>query len=150
MFQPYRYFAGFGRAARTRLFSIINMQNGALLTSLLPSLFAYLYVFYLAPGEIKYTYMYREIPRINCLGKISKPKEKNDNNSSFAMCCESIGGIYKEHKKTSFHRRISTLLHLPPLNFHCVGGCWDQTQDSCNFSIGTQTLKPIGYGSHLI
>ncbi len=23
----------------------------------------------------------------------------------------------------------STLLHLPPLRFHCVGGCWDLTQD---------------------
>ncbi len=21
----------------------------------------------------------------------------------------------------------STLLHLPPLRFHCVGGCWDET-----------------------
>ncbi len=23
----------------------------------------------------------------------------------------------------------STLLYLPPLRFHCVGGCWDRTQD---------------------
>ncbi len=22
----------------------------------------------------------------------------------------------------------STLLHLPPLRFHCVDGCWDRTQ----------------------
>ncbi len=34
----------------------------------------------------------------------------------------------------------STLLHLPPPRFHCVEGCWDQTQDSCDFSIGCQTL----------
>jgi hypothetical protein len=26
----------------------------------------------------------------------------------------------------------STLLHLPPLRFHCVGGCWDWTQDCCD------------------
>ncbi len=29
----------------------------------------------------------------------------------------------------SFSVRSSTLLHLPPLRFHCVGGCWDRTQD---------------------
>ncbi len=34
----------------------------------------------------------------------------------------------------------STLLHLPPLRFHCVGGYWDRTQDSCDFGIGFQTL----------
>jgi hypothetical protein len=34
----------------------------------------------------------------------------------------------------------STLLHLPPLRFHCVGRCWDRTQDSCDFGIGSQTL----------
>jgi hypothetical protein len=27
----------------------------------------------------------------------------------------------------------STLLHLPPLRFHCAGGCWDLTQDSMPF-----------------
>jgi hypothetical protein len=30
----------------------------------------------------------------------------------------------------SFYVRYSTLLHLLPLRFHCVGGCWDQTKDS--------------------
>jgi hypothetical protein len=29
----------------------------------------------------------------------------------------------------------STLLHLPPVRFHCVGGCWNRTQYSCDFSI---------------
>jgi hypothetical protein len=24
-----------------------------------------------------------------------------------------------------FYVLYSTLLHLPPLGFHCVGGCWD-------------------------
>jgi hypothetical protein len=32
------------------------------------------------------------------------------------------------------------LLHLPPLRFHCVGGCWDRTQDCCDFGIGSQAL----------
>jgi hypothetical protein len=35
---------------------------------------------------------------------------------------------------------LSTLLHLPPLRFHCVGGCWDRTQDCCDFGIDSQTL----------
>ncbi len=39
-----------------------------------------------------------------------------------------------------FYVRYSTLLHLPPLRIHCVGGCWDRTQDSCDYGIGYQTL----------
>ncbi len=34
----------------------------------------------------------------------------------------------------------STLLHLPPLRFHCADGWWDRTQDRCNWCIGSQTL----------
>jgi hypothetical protein len=34
----------------------------------------------------------------------------------------------------------SALLHLPPLRFHCADGCWDRTQDRCNWCIGSQTL----------
>ncbi len=34
----------------------------------------------------------------------------------------------------------STLLYLPPLGFHCVGGCWDRTQDSCNVYIDSRML----------
>ncbi len=30
-----------------------------------------------------------------------------------------------------FYVLNSTLLHLPPLRFHCVGGCCDRTQDCC-------------------
>jgi hypothetical protein len=32
----------------------------------------------------------------------------------------------------------STLLHLPPLRFHCAGGRWVRTQDSCDFGIGVR------------
>ncbi len=32
----------------------------------------------------------------------------------------------------------STLLHLPPLRFHCADECWDRTQDRCNWCIGSQ------------
>jgi hypothetical protein len=31
----------------------------------------------------------------------------------------------------------STLFHLPPLRFQCVGGCSDRTQDCCDFGIGS-------------
>jgi hypothetical protein len=37
----------------------------------------------------------------------------------------------------------STLLHLPPLSCHCVGGCWVGTQDSWDFDFGCQTLYPL-------
>ncbi len=33
----------------------------------------------------------------------------------------------------------STPLHLPPLRLHCVRGCWNRTQVSCDFGIGCQT-----------
>jgi hypothetical protein len=36
--------------------------------------------------------------------------------------------------------QYSALLHLPPLRFHCADGCWDRTQDRCNWCIGSQTL----------
>jgi hypothetical protein len=29
------------------------------------------------------------------------------------------------HKVGLFYVLYSTLLHLPPLRFHCAGGCWD-------------------------
>jgi hypothetical protein len=39
-----------------------------------------------------------------------------------------------------FSVQYSALLHLPPLRFHCADGCWDRTQDRCNWCIGGQTL----------
>ncbi len=36
--------------------------------------------------------------------------------------------------------RYSRQLHLPPLRFHCVGGCWDRTQGRCDYGIDCQTL----------
>ncbi len=34
-----------------------------------------------------------------------------------------------------FYERYATLLHLPSLRFYCVGGCWYQTLDCCDFGI---------------
>ncbi len=44
----------------------------------------------------------------------------------------------------SFYVRYSMLLHLPPLRFHWVGGCWDRAQDCCNFGIDSQTIWSVG------
>jgi hypothetical protein len=44
----------------------------------------------------------------------------------------------------------SALLHLPPLRFQCADGCWDRTQDRCNWCIDSQTLYPLGYISSTI
>jgi hypothetical protein len=43
----------------------------------------------------------------------------------------------------TFYVRYSTLRHLPPLRFHCVGGCWDRTQGSCDHGIGSARSHPI-------
>ncbi len=40
----------------------------------------------------------------------------------------------------SFYVRYLTLLHLPPLRIRCLRGCWDRTQDCCDFGIDNQTL----------
>ncbi len=37
------------------------------------------------------------------------------------------------------------MIHLPPFRFHCVGGCWDRTQDSCDCGIGCQTYSNSTY-----
>jgi hypothetical protein len=46
----------------------------------------------------------------------------------------SLGDAKEEYngKKGDFLVHFSTLLHLPPLRFHCVVGCWDRTQVSCD------------------
>ncbi len=42
-----------------------------------------------------------------------------------------------------FYVLYLTLLHLPPLRFHCADGCWDRTQDRCNWCIGSRPLLTI-------
>jgi hypothetical protein len=39
-----------------------------------------------------------------------------------------------------FYIRYSTLLHLPPLRFYCVGGRWHRTSDRWDFGIDSQML----------
>jgi hypothetical protein len=39
----------------------------------------------------------------------------------------------------------STLFHLPPLRFHCVGGRWDRTQDNCNYGYDSRTYFSTKY-----
>ncbi len=41
----------------------------------------------------------------------------------------------------SFYALYSTLLHLPPVRFRCVGRFWDRTQDCCDFGINLQDNK---------
>jgi hypothetical protein len=45
--------------------------------------------------------------------------------------------------------RYSTLLHLPPLRFHCVRGCWDRTQDCCDSGIDSQTNSSARSHPHI-
>jgi hypothetical protein len=42
----------------------------------------------------------------------------------------STGGCFE-----FFYELSSTLLHLPPLRFHCVGGCWDRNRTVANLAL---------------
>ncbi len=44
-------------------------------------------------------------------------------------------------KNVCMYVLCSTLLYLPPLRFHCIGGCWDRTQDICDFGIGCHSAN---------
>jgi hypothetical protein len=61
----------------------------------------------------------------------------------------------------SFYVRFSTLLHLPPLRFHCDRGFWHRTQDFWYFTVrrsnhlarshpllGYRSHSQLGYRSH--
>jgi hypothetical protein len=64
----------------------------------------------------------------------------------------------------SFKVLNSTLIHLPPHRFHSVGGCWDWTQDCCDWGIGQtdalasrlnlihreRTEKTLSFGSYMV
>jgi hypothetical protein len=54
---------------------------------------------------------------------------------------------YRWEAVTLFNLLYLTLLHLPPLRFHCVGGCWDRTQDYCNQGCGSGSGIRIRIGS---
>jgi hypothetical protein len=38
----------------------------------------------------------------------------------------------------SFYVQYSKLLHLPPLRFHCAGGCWDRTRTVANTALAVR------------
>ncbi len=61
---------------------------------------------------------------------------------------------FLDHLKMKERRIVLTSVHylfnnifegllLPPLKFHCAVGCWDRTQDRCNWCIGSQTLSRL-------
>jgi hypothetical protein len=54
---------------------------------------------------------------------------------------DSLNLLANGFSSTVFMYLISTLLHLLPLKFHCVRGCWEWTQDCCDFGIGTKPAR---------
>jgi hypothetical protein len=66
----------------------------------------------------------------------SRGKEPSDRLNILKVYFLFIGG--------DFFVLYSTLLHLPPLRFHCVDGCWDQTQDRCNWCIDSRGALTTG------
>ena len=43
----------------------------------------------------------------------------------FSSATHSDSTLSEEILRIFLYALYSTLLHLPPLRFHCVGGCWD-------------------------
>jgi hypothetical protein len=54
------------------------------------------------------------------------------------MCRE--GSTIKGDFLAFFYVHYSTLLNLPPLRFHCAGGCWDRTQDCSALALTSRRL----------
>jgi hypothetical protein len=59
-----------------------------------------------------------------------------------------ILGLMVEHLKRGFFVffflcTLFNLLYLPPLRFHCVGGCCDRTQNCCDVGIDSQMLSTV-------
>jgi hypothetical protein len=71
------------------------------------------------------------------------PSKSNVSNSWYFFCPAYLNKVFLGF--FVMYVLYSTLLHLPPLRFHCVGGCWDRTQDSCDFGIGFQMLCHAAY-----
>jgi hypothetical protein len=84
------------------------------------------------------------VPRFfhsNCgTDKYGKFRKEHYVHGTFVMADSMWYIFFKGGVFGFFYLRYSTLLHLPPLRFNCVGGCWDRTQDNCDYDIGCQTL----------
>jgi hypothetical protein len=92
--------------------------------------------------------------------KIKGYRKRNENALFLAreyLCQQGVSYLYKSILKPSIIIGVvtgnnylsniviclvlySALIHLPSLRFHCVGGCWNQTQESCDFDFGFPTL----------
>jgi hypothetical protein len=68
------------------------------------------------------------LPRTSTSPILSKRSRQRVNRSGSLLLARSPASL-----NFSFYVRYSTPLLLPPIIFHCVGGCWDRTQDCCDF-----------------
>ncbi len=90
-----------------------------------------------------------------CPRNLVRPPRSSDLSVGPAVFCVVKTVFRKQNHCIAFtyfviFLRYPTLLHLPPLRFHHVGGCWDRTQDSCDYGIGCQTLQPLARSHPLI
>jgi hypothetical protein len=65
------------------------------------------------------------------MGHLFNKKEAISKGFDYEYFCESLK-----------NQNAATLLHMPPLRFHCVGGRWEVglNQDCCDFGTVSQTL----------
>jgi hypothetical protein len=94
------------------------------------------YVILSIPGLLKFGL------RQKCLGFSNLVKAAGDSVLRFLYF------YYEEGFLWSFCVLYSAQLHLPPLRFHCVGGCWNWSQDCCDLSIGARRSKTY-YGYYV-
>ncbi len=59
------------------------------------------------------------------------------------LCLYSAQSCKHRNRKFLTGRFLGLLLHLPPLRFHCAGGCWDWTQDSNNSARYHHKFYPV-------
>jgi hypothetical protein len=96
----------------------IHLCGGAVSITLLSLMVQYMYILYI----LYFFYMCFSLSNTeNCTYKVSQTSLKSLKDGIFYF---------------SYCIRYSTLLHLAPLRFHRVGGCWDRSQDSCYYGIG--------------
>jgi hypothetical protein len=67
--------------------------------------------------------------------KIPKLQRRSYSVYAFSVQCSVIYNIFGGDFILIFFVLYSTLLHLPPLKFHCVVGCWDRTVATCALAV---------------
>ncbi len=120
----------YGRVARPKPTSVLYLTILSPLTTCLICL----HIMIIRFPNLRFRKGKAQSPKHGCTVFLNRSNAVNVFSVRYSLIC------YRGIIKFVFHVLYSTLLHLPPLRFHCVGGCWDRSQDCCDFGTGSQTL----------